>query len=270
MNSTLVSIFESLELARISNKMQKVFQPFSTCFKPVVETDHDGSVSDEAPTTKVKRASSLSFTKLVSRPFPFWAPSFTKSFRTGEPAAIARKESSADQPMHRCVKRSAERNAASMSPATFTRRRSYINNDKLVRTLKRDSGVRRRFESFARHQYAQENVDFIEDLLIWKNEYPGDYARAVEMVDRYIQEEALLQINISYHARTRLISKINTLDPNVVVPFDIFDEVFKEISALMLDGGIWGSFVWKGGCDHESDELVPAEESNDRMSLVAC
>lgn len=138
-----------------------------------------------------------------------------------------------------------------ISPRTFTKRKSCVNKALLVKVLKRDSLLRRRFESFAEKQYAIENVAFIKCVLEWKSMgFTADYAHYI--LDTFIVESAPNQVNISYSVRTTIEGQFRNLDG--YLPANIFDPAVREISAMMVDGGIWGTFVWGGGVDLEFDE----------------
>jgi hypothetical protein len=91
---------------------------------------------------------------------------------------------------------SRHRSSTAMSPTTFGKRLSFITSDRLVNTLKRDSGIRRRFESFANHQYASESVGFMKNVLEWKAETPGDMEQAQQICATYVFEDSVMQVNI--------------------------------------------------------------------------
>jgi len=145
----------------------------------------------------------------------------------------------------------------------FLKRKSFISNDKLVSTLQRDSGLRRRFESFAEHQYASEGVSFMKDVLEWKSDTPGNVQEALAICEMYISEDAPLQVNISYATRTTLENQLEQASNQASVSLDLFNEAASEVSHMMVEGGVWGSFVWKGGCDNaEIDDTAERKQTN--------
>ena len=155
-----------------------------------------------------------------------------------------------------------------VSPKTFKKRRSFITSDRLVKTLKRDSGIRRRFESFAANQFASEGVSFIKNVLEWKAESPGDFQEAVRLCEMYVHEGSPLQINISWLARTNIEKRLADHrllllnGDTIAVPITLFDEATNEVANMMVEGGVWGNFVWTGGCDHAESGGSSTDEEN--------
>ena len=222
--------------------LDKMFGPFATCLFGTGEVSgEDGNIK------RPKRR--LSLLSSTTKTFSVEDNLSERSFRGGSEASATRRRIHVQHATR-------ERAATPVSPATFTRRRSFISNDRLVKTLKRDSNIRRRFESFAAKQYAAENVDFVESVLEWKADSPGDLAKAKVLVDGFIREESAYQVNISYHTRVEIerILDGGSLNGGKRVPLDLFDNAMHEVSSMMVEGGIWGSFVWKGGLDLEKDE----------------
>jgi hypothetical protein len=148
------------------------------------------------------------------------------------------------------------RSSTTMSPTTFVKRMSFITNTRLVDTLKRDSGIRRRFESFAANQYASESVGFLKSVLEWKAESPGDLEYARGICETYIFEGSPLQVNISWKARTNIEEALQRAQRQGMnyISENSFDDAANELASNMVEGGLWGSFVWKGGCDLAEDE----------------
>jgi hypothetical protein len=142
------------------------------------------------------------------------------------------------------------------------KRRSFITSDKLVKTLKRDSGIRRRFESFAATQFASEGVTFLKSVIEWKAETPGDAEEALRLCETYVFEGSPLQINISWTARTNIESKMKRAMIDRTVSLELFDEASSEVASMMVEGGIWGSFVWKGGCDNATSQDSSGDEGS--------
>jgi hypothetical protein len=137
-----------------------------------------------------------------------------------------------------------------------------------VGTLKRDSRLRRKFESYARHEYAQENVEFLEDVLEWRTHHQKDRSRAEWILNKYIPEGAPSQINISCKSRVGILDTFRSQGDEI--SSDIFDSAVREITSLMVDGGVWNSFVWRGGCDRaESLENVD-QDTEKRVALTIC
>jgi hypothetical protein len=50
------------------------------------------------------------------------------------------------------------------------------------------------------------------------------------------------------------------------LPTDLFDEAANELASMMVEGGLWGSFVWKGGCDRADED--EGKESTDSALLT--
>jgi hypothetical protein len=161
------------------------------------------------------------------------------------------------------------RNSSPVSPQLFLRRRAFITSDKLVKTLKRDSGIRRRFESFAANQFASEGVTFLKHVMEWKAESPGDAQGAARLCETYVSEGSPLQINISWSARTNIEKHLALgLNSGGTLPIDLFDEASSEIASMMVEGGVWGSFVWKGGCDSASSHDSSCEDEDEDLLVV--
>jgi hypothetical protein len=141
------------------------------------------------------------------------------------------------------------RSSAPVTPKTLGRRRTYLSTEGLSRFLSRDSFIRRDFEAFAAEQYALENVSFMESLLEWQKVHNYGFAEALRLCETYIFDGSCLQINISYDSRTGIESIIAECeDEGTPVPHDLFDKAASEISTMM-QGGLWGTFVSRGGCD---------------------
>jgi len=93
-------------------------------------------------------------------------------------------------------------------------------------------------------------VSFLKNVLEWEALSLGDREQAERMYELYIKEGAPMQINISWHARTDIERRLAELGPDQLVPEDIFEAASTEVARMMVVGGIWGSFVWLGGCDY--------------------
>jgi hypothetical protein len=164
-----------------------------------------------------------------------------------------------------CSQKGRPRSGTPISPQMFLKRRSFITSDKLVKTLKRDSGIRRRFESFAANQFASEGVTFLKGVMEWKAETPGEAEEAMRLCETYVFEGSPLQINISWSARTNIERKLQQgMKADGMVQLELFDEASNEVASMMVEGGIWGSFVWKGGCDSAASQ----DSSNDEGSVL--
>ena len=126
--------------------------------------------------------------------------------------------------------------------------------------LSRDSLIRRDFEAFAAEQYALENVSFMESLLDWQTKHTCDYEEALKLCELYIFDGSMMQINISCDARTSIerIMADAEEDGMVFVPANLFDKAANEITTMM-QGGLWGTFISRGGCDR-AESLAEAIE----------
>lgn len=150
-----------------------------------------------------------------------------------------------------------------LTPKTFLKRKSFVTNSSLYSTLRRDSCVRRRFESFAARQFASEGVTFLESVINWQ---PGDFEEAKRIYETYIPVGAPLQVNISWRAREAVEKYFEHYDQeeekeNDNMPPNVFEPAVYEITNMMVEGGVWGTFVWKGGCDNAEIEPLVNNDS---------
>jgi hypothetical protein len=134
------------------------------------------------------------------------------------------------------------------SPGTITRRKSYLSNSSLTMALRRDSHLRREFENFAGKLYAAEGVLFLEDLIQWQSEGSLSREGAKVLLETYIVEGAPHQVNISYDARTTVEKNFHS-SAEAECREDMFERASREVRNMMIEGGAWGMFVWRGGCD---------------------
>ena len=132
--------------------------------------------------------------------------------------------------------------------------------------LSRDSFIRRDFEAFAAEQYALENVSFMESLLEWQKVHNYSYDEALHICETFIFEGSCMQINISYDSRIGIETIISECEESgMPVPLNLFDKAASEISTMM-QGGLWGTFVSRGGCDRAeslADALERRSQSRD-------
>jgi len=126
--------------------------------------------------------------------------------------------------------------------------------------LSRDSLIRRDFESFAAEQYAQENVSFMEALFDWKTKHHASYDEALRICELYIFDGSMMQINISYDSRTSIEREMSEAEEagDRFVSLSLFDKAASEIT-VMMQGGVWGTFVSRGGVDR-AESLAEAYE----------
>jgi hypothetical protein len=154
------------------------------------------------------------------------------------------------------------RSSAPVTPRTINKRKRYLSTEGLSRMLSRDSYLRRSFEDYAAAQYALENVSFMERLLEWQTKYNFSYEEAVRMCQTFINDGAPLQINISYDSRTGIENMMADGEYTGRVPMALFDKAAAEITSMM-QGGLWGSFVSRGGVDR-AESIAEALERQSR------
>ena len=91
----------------------------------------------------------------------------------------------------------------------------------------------------------------MENIFEWRTQHPGDLQEAKRICEVYIHEGTPLQVNISWFSRISVERVIEEAErTNSEVPLDVFERAADEI-ATMMRGGVWGSFVRRGGCDRE-------------------
>ncbi|KAH9260213.1 hypothetical protein BASA81_001382 [Batrachochytrium salamandrivorans] len=128
------------------------------------------------------------------------------------------------------------------------KRRTLASGRVLEKTLRKDTALRRQLELYAATRYETENVAFLEQVLAWKQ--TGDAVEAERICNTFIREGAELQVNISHGARVETLG-----GGGGGGPLARFDRAVNEVSIMMVNGGIFHSFVFAGKLDGFEDRM---------------
>jgi len=130
------------------------------------------------------------------------------------------------------------------------RRTSSMASEGIAGLLSGDGATKQAFMQFLQNSFALESGLFIQAVDRFKNAYASssdreNAIRASDIFYSYIASDSMLEINISYMARKRLVDKLGPVirfssatarasAPAVAgVPVDIFDQCQKEVQALI-------------------------------------
>jgi len=136
------------------------------------------------------------------------------------------------------------------------------NNDVDVLDGLRIPMVQVKFERFAEENYVTESYLFVVDVIAFKEEFEKESfswraTKANSIVNIYIEEGSLLQVNISDRCRNQTLERYKkSVAGRELLSEDLFDAALKEI-AEMLNFGAWGQFVQEGGMYNVRNSLIP-------------
>jgi hypothetical protein len=114
--------------------------------------------------------------------------------------------------------------------------------------LDRRPSLRNRFEQYSIEHFAVENFYFVEDVKHFKSLFytKTDTWRLFKLktlVDMYIRNGALMEINISDEIRMNLLSHAHGITPATSISiYDLFDRAVTDITSNILLG-LWSEFL---------------------------
>jgi len=121
----------------------------------------------------------------------------------------------------------------------------------MLAVLASSPAVAHRFQAYCQNYFCVESARFVTDVLAFKEfalthraETTAAKARAIFKL--YIDDAALLRVNLPSHVYASIAAQIGTATNNV--PPQLFDEALQEIAAL-LKWPLWFGFVAQGGLD---------------------
>jgi hypothetical protein len=115
----------------------------------------------------------------------------------------------------------------------------------------RDAGTRDRFENFAVEHMVIESSRFLTDVGAWRDlfyERSNEWrlAKARRLVRTYVEQRAVMQVNIS--ATDRQVLERAVAQDGAVLDITLFEDALKSIAKMLSsNGGAWHMFVKQGG-----------------------
>ena len=115
-----------------------------------------------------------------------------------------------------------------------------MNRPALMRNLLND-----KFLDMAQAEFVMENISFLTDVEAWKRSYVSKdeqwkRKKGCMIINKYIREGSLLEINISDGERQKLVAKAEQEDE--VFYYEAFDQAENEVVEMVLNG-VWLHFV---------------------------
>lgn len=99
------------------------------------------------------------------------------------------------------------------------------------------------FKSFLKEEYAEEILNFYEEVQNFKKEKDPSvqFSLAKDIFLQYIQSSSSNELNLSFDLRNSMYNIVNNVISKDNTPNHIFDQVFNEVKLNMLLG-IWSRF----------------------------
>ena len=121
----------------------------------------------------------------------------------------------------------------------------------------------RQFEYHLSTEYGMENLSFLQDIYEWKKSFldvsrSASLSRAKKLINTYIKDGGLYQINISSDMAKELLNylKVSSDEESLQVTADIFDPASLEIARLLEIGAATRFFQTSTYKDYVSTEVV--------------
>jgi hypothetical protein len=114
-----------------------------------------------------------------------------------------------------------------------------------LREILQHSELSRAFQYYLSTEFSYENLCFLQDTSAWRKSY-NDVAknalgsRAKKLINTYISDRGLYQLNISCDMSQKLLHLSNSIsiDPDFIVSIDSFDEARVEVGTLLERGAV--------------------------------